>query len=111
MGILDDHNHMAGAFTERRPAPTRHLREARLWGVVGVVASVVWLVGGASLVAIAAGTYSWSEYRRAGRRPTLAVVSVVLGVAGVVIAAVIIVANLPTEADALPVSTTMSPGR
>ena len=51
MGILDDHNQMAGVFTERRPAPANHRREGRIWGTVSIVAALAWFVGVGSLIA------------------------------------------------------------
>ena len=74
-----------GLFTDPHigKLPDAH-KSARRWAVFGIVCGLIWVFGYTSIVAIAAGAFSWTEYRRAGRRPTPAVASVVLGIVGIV---------------------------
>jgi hypothetical protein len=49
---------------------------------VGIVFGGLWVWGFGSLVAVLAGSFAWLEYRRAERRPTPAVVAVLIGLIG-----------------------------
>jgi hypothetical protein len=83
---------VSGLFTARHPGKLpESRRSARRWAAIGIVSGLFWFFGFASLLAIAAGTYSWREYRLAGLRPTPAVISVLLGVVGLAVALILVV--------------------
>jgi hypothetical protein len=67
------------------------MTSARVWAVFGLMWSLIWAWGLASIVGILAGVYSLVQYRAVGRRPVLPTVSIALGVLGVAAAVVLVV--------------------
>lgn len=64
-------------------------KSARRWSVFGIACGLIWVWGATSVIAVMAGGFAWSEYRRAGQRPTLAIVSLTLGLIGLALSAVL----------------------
>ncbi len=80
------HSAVSGLFrTNRVGTAPKAIKSARRWAFVSLVWGVLWVWGFGSFVAIFSGGFSWFEYRRAGRRPTPAVIAVAIGLIGLTV--------------------------
>ena len=90
MGLLDDHNPYPGRSSLRPVEPSAG--SGKRWALAALVSGLLWLFGFGSLFAIAGGAWARSELRDTGASTALANVAVVVGVAGLAVTVVLVLA-------------------
>lgn len=84
LGIRDDHNHLSGAFGDRRLPSRPGERSGHGWAAVSIVAGLLWIGGLGSIVALATGFLARSDARRSGASLVPSTVGIALGALGAV---------------------------
>jgi hypothetical protein len=90
VGLLDDHNPYPGRSSLRAFEPSAG--GGKRWAIAALVSGLLWLFGFGSLFAIAGGAWARTELRDSGASTALANWAVVVGVVGLAVTVVLVLA-------------------